>query len=475
MRCCNLLIVISFLLFALACRQKADPSSITVERSLNAFEQYIQTPDSVFAFEPVAKTINDGTEIHVLKMVSQNWLTTREVNDPRWWHWLTIVRPATVTSDTALLWIGGGSRESDPPREADPLVRAVAEHTSTITAHLHNIPNQPLEFVGDDYGPRYEDELIAYGWRKYLEGGAQDIDAIWLSRFPMVKAVVRAMDVVSEYGSIHLDQNLSSFTISGASKRGWTTWMTAVADERVIAIAPVVIDMLNVIPSFGHHWKTYGFWAPAVNDYVEEGIMDWQHTAEYRQLTQLVEPYSYRDRLTIPKLMINATGDQFFLPDSWQFYWNELQGEKHLRYIPNADHSLRETDAINSLISFHDAIVKRERRPDVDWRVNSEHFSIDFNDSPPADTVKLWRAHNRDNRDFRLETIGPGWTSVQVKVNSVGEHQIDISAPEIGWSAFFVEFIYNREGLPFKFTTGVKILPDSLPHGAYQPQVNNLN
>ena len=45
-------------------------------------------------------------------------------------------------------------------------------------------------------------------------------------------------------------------------------------DKRVVAIVPIVIDLLNVVPSFKHHWAAYGFWAPAVGDYEAMGIMN---------------------------------------------------------------------------------------------------------------------------------------------------------------------------------------------------------
>jgi len=37
---------------------------------------------------------------------------------------------------------------------------------------------------------------------------------------------------------------------------------------------------------------------------------------------------------------MNSTGDQFFLPDNSQFYFQDLPGEKYLRYVPNTDHSM---------------------------------------------------------------------------------------------------------------------------------------
>ena len=145
--------------------------------------------------------------------------------------------------------------------------------------------------------------------------------------------------------------------VCGGSKRGWTTWTTAAVDKRVVAIVPFVIDMLNIEPSFVHHWEAYGFWAPAVGDYVQMKLMDWNGTPEYRALMKIEEPFEYRSRLTMPKFIVNATGDQFFLPDSSQFYFNDLVGPKYLRYVPNADHSLKGTDAPFTLLAYYGAVL----------------------------------------------------------------------------------------------------------------------
>ena len=218
------------------------------------------------------------------------------------------------------------------------MLAAFAARTNTIVTELRMIPNQPLTFFKDGVA-RKEDDLIAYGWRKFLDGG----DDQWLARFPMTKAAVRAMDTVQAYAQSPEGgrRAITKFVVSGGSKRGWTTWTTAAVDSRVVAIMPAVIDVLNMRPSMTHHYRAYGFWAPAVGDYVTHGIMDRIGDPRFDKLLALVEPYSYRDRLTIPKYIINASGDQFFLPDSWQFYFDDLKGEKYLRYVPNADHSLQ--------------------------------------------------------------------------------------------------------------------------------------
>ena len=86
-----------------------------------------------------------------------------------------------------------------------------------------------------------------------------------------------------------------------------------------------------------------------VEDYVEHRIFEWMGTPQFRALMKIEEPYEYRQRLTMPKFIVNASGDEFFLPDSSQFYFDQLRGETHLRYVPNAGHSLDKTDALQTV------------------------------------------------------------------------------------------------------------------------------
>jgi PhoPQ-activated pathogenicity-related protein len=428
-------------------------------------DAYVAAPDPSYSWEPVSSIAGDGFTTHVLRMTSQRWLTEAEVDRPLWEHHLTVVVPSEVGSDVALLYIGGGDHDDDPPAQANPVLATAALQTRAITAELHGVPNQPITFVGDDYGPRVEDELIAYGWRKFLEGGAQD--PIWLARLPMTKAAVRALDTVTAFAKTEAGggAQVGRFVVAGGSKRGWTTWTTAAVDDRVVAIAPIVIDLLNVVPSFRHHYQAYGFYAPAVGDYEREGIMKWQHTPEYRRLVEITEPFSYRARLDLPKLILNATGDQFFLPDSWRFYYAELIGEKHLRYVPNSEHSMRDTDAPQSLVAFFHAIVEDFPRPDVTWTTTEGRITVSA--SAPPTAVELWRAENAEARDFRVDVIGRSWTSSALTADADGTWSAPLEAPEQGWRAYFVELTFDGPGeLPLKFTTGVHVVPDTLPFEA---------
>src|ERR1043166_4373381 len=329
-----------------------------------ALDKYVATPDPNYSFHLVNRIAGQGQTTFILEMTSQAWLTTNEVDRPLWKHWVIIVKPDQVTSSKSLLFISGGANDGRQPKGADGNMLQMALDTKSVVSELKMVPNQPLVFAGETEG-RTEYSLIAYTWDKFLRTG----DEKWPARLPMTKAAVRALDTITAFCATEAGGRtvVDKFFVAGASKRGWTTWTTAAVDKRVIAIAPIVIDLLNIRPSFHHHFEVYGFYAPAVGDYTRAGLMDWDGTPEYRALMKIEEPYEYRQRLTLPKFLINSSGDQFFVPDSAQFYFQELLGVNYLRYIPNADHSLKNSDAWMTLLACYSAVVKGTKLPQFSW------------------------------------------------------------------------------------------------------------
>jgi PhoPQ-activated pathogenicity-related protein len=424
-----------------------------------ALDRYVTAPDPAYRYSLVNTSKETTHTVSLLEMTSQTWLSTSEVNKPEWTHWVTVIRPTTVKHRTALVFVTGGANNGKPPR-VDPMLLDFALATQSVVAELRMVPNQPLVFAGETR-ERKEDESIAYTWDKFLRTG----DDRWPMRLPMTKAVVRAMDTVTnfcakpEQGSLPIDR----FVVSGASKRGWTTWTTAAVDPRVVAVMPLVIDALNVEPSFDHHWRAYGFYAPAVKDYEEMAIMRWLGSPANRALMEIEDPYEYRDRLTMPKYLVNSAGDQFFLPDSWRFYFDDLKGEKYLRYVPNSDHSLKDTDAAQGVGAFYSAILTRTPRPQFTWRVERDgRIRVDTKTRPTS--VALWQATNPKARDFRLETLGPVYASTTLEAKSPGVYEAQLPKPPAGWTAGLIELRFDSGSkYPFVFTTGVAVVPDILP------------
>ncbi|MBI4875989.1 MAG: PhoPQ-activated pathogenicity-related family protein [Acidobacteria bacterium] len=426
-----------------------------------ALDRYVQAPDPSFRYELAATVPMPGVTTYVLDLVSQDWLTPSEVDRTEWRHWLLITKPDRPATQTALLFINGGSNGGRAPAP-DPLMALLALESGAVIADLRMVPNQPLTFA--DGRPRSEDALIAFTWDQFLKTG----DERWPARLPMTKAAVRAMDAVQAFlaGPAAGGVKVSRFVVAGGSKRGWTTWTAAAVDPRVAAIMPLVIDTLNVEPSFLHHWRAYGFWAPAVQDYADVNLMQWLGTERFRALMRIEDPYEYRDRLSLPKYIVNSAGDQFFLPDSSQFYFDDLPGEKYLRYVPNTDHGLDSLSVPFSLLAYFQAILGGTPRPRFSWKADRAAGEIRLRtiDAPAA--VKLWQASNSQARDFRLVSIGPTWTSMTL-TGEDGVYIAPVPRPAEGWTAFFLELTYPSGGkYPWVFTTEVVVTPDTYPFEA---------
>jgi PhoPQ-activated pathogenicity-related protein len=434
----------------------AEDHLVAVETPL---DHYVAQPDSSYSWNLASTVPGSDLTTYAIDMTSQTW-RPENTDHPQWKHRIFIVKPKEVEYDTAFLYITGGSNRGEPPTLPDVLTAMLARETKSVVAELRMIPNQPLVFNGDGIR-RSEDDLIAYTWDKVITTG----DPTWSARLPMVKASVRAMDTIqaflasAEGGKL----TINKFLVAGGSKRGWTTWLVGAVDNRVAAIVPAVIDVLNVQDSMTHHFECYGFWAEAVGDYVRHKIMEKRNHPGYAALLKFEDPYNYLNRLTMPKFVVNAAGDQFFCPTSSQFYWDKLQGEKYLRYVANAGHSLDGSDAPQSIEAFYVSILRNSPRPKFNWTFEPDgSIRVKTRDKPKE--VKLWQATNPEARDFRVSTIGRAYKSSPVEAESEGVYIARASPPPQGFTAYFVELTFDSGFKhPFKFTTGVRVTPDELP------------
>jgi PhoPQ-activated pathogenicity-related protein len=439
------------------------PTSVA-ESERTPLDAYIDKPEDVYGWTKVNSFEGDGFTGHVLELTSQTWRSETEVDRTVWKHWITIVEPDAITSDAALLYITGGANDNDAPGEASERSIRMATETGSITAELFMVPNQPVYFTDTPDQARYEDDLIAYTRDKHFKTK----DDQWLVRLAMVKSGVKAMDAMQEY--LATDEggatDINRFVVSGASKRGWTTWLVGAVDTRVIGIIPLVIDALNSEEITRHHYEVLGFFAPSLGDYVHHGLFPhMMGTPEYRAVLEIEDPYEYfdRGRLQLPKFIVNASGDQYFHPDNSRFYYDAMPDEKRLRYVPNAAHNLAGSDAVDSMIAFYQAVITGAPRPDYSWTTPTPDSIHVTTDTPPRE-VTLWQAHNPETRDFRVEHLGNAYTPTILTPESDGTYIARVESPEVGFTAFFVEMTYDGAGpQPFKFTTGVSIIPDTVP------------
>ncbi|MGC9054311.1 MAG: PhoPQ-activated protein PqaA family protein, partial [Candidatus Hydrogenedens sp.] len=428
--------------------QTKAPSSVPENQILKKF---VQICDPYYDYELLrtASFPAFGISSYMLEMTSGMWRGSQELyNAQPWKHYLTIIEPSIVLHDKAILLITGGSTGSEPDiTDQAELVLPFVSATGTIAVILKAVPNQPLQFI-DDTKKRVEDGIIAYSYDKYMDGyKAREADITWPVLLPMVRSAVRAMDTVQKFVKEEKPgrrYEINKFVVTGASKRGWTTWLTSAVDPRVYSAMPIVIDVLNMPYQIEHHYYSYGEkFSPALIDYVSFGIFDRLGTPEGNSLWKIVDPINYVDSLTMPKFILNSTGDQFFLPDSAKFYFNMLKpnitltngvvypDNAYLYYAPNTDHGLTSSNALDldensyrALLAFYLSVINNRERPKFVWwveqdtaeiNINKRAFRIRLDAITKPKEVLLWQATNKNGRDFRLSTIGLEWSSSKLK------------------------------------------------------------
>ncbi|MGV8096684.1 MAG: PhoPQ-activated pathogenicity-related family protein [Mangrovibacterium sp.] len=397
-----------------------------------ALQSYLNNGDKSFQWDVQEKFDAGDVTLYRLIFTSQTW------RNIKWKHELTVIVPEDLKYQDALLFITGGSVKNGEPNihtwDKGEIVSfsEVAKKNKAIVAIVWQIPNQPL------YDNLTEDALISYTFHHYQK----DHDLTWPLLFPMTKSAVRAMDAIQEFAEKELKTKVNEFVVSGASKRGWTTWLTGASDKRVKAIGPMVIDVLNMPVNVDYHKVTWGDYSIQIQDYVDLGIAQQMDTPGGRNLVQMVDPYSYRKKLTMPKMIFMGTNDEYWPVDAIKNYIDSIPGDNHICYVPNAGHDLGDKKkAFAALSAFFGTAITDEEYPDCDYSITQEDGKITLTVRATANVLEdviLWSADSED-RDFRDEK----WTDKSLKIKNKSEFSVEVDYPDSGFKAFYIDLKYK--------------------------------
>jgi len=420
---------------------------------------YVAAKDGSYAWSKRSEGSVLTCKYAELILTSQTW------HGIPWKHQLFILKPAQVdpTAKHAVMMIAGGNwndKIADPatqlklPGEAQ-LLAMLAESLKTPVAILLHVPQQPI------FDGKREDEIIAYTFREFLKTG----DATWPLLAPMAKSAVKAMDATTEAMKKEWGLDINTFTITGASKRGWTTWLTGAVDDRAIAIAPMVIDMLNM----SEHTKLQkasfgGKSSEQISDY--DGLDRQIDTARGQALRKIVDPWEYRDRLTQPKLVMLGTNDRYWPLEACSLYWDDLQGDKYLIYVPNNGHALPDrARLVAGLNALNRSVMTGKPLPKLKWSYSNDDDShtLKVESDTPVSRLQLWSA-TAPTLDFRDSK----WTTVGEKPGS-REFVVELARPADVHVAYFGELIFNEgQDDQFSLSTNIRLIRNNAAVAAGQ-------
>jgi len=118
----------------------------------------------------------------------------------------------------------------------------------------------------------------------------------------------------------------------------------------------------------------------------------------------------------MPKIVISATGDEFFQPDDSYNWFDEMPGKTYVRLLPNAEHAMIPPQALSSPSIIHTiralyiSVQKKYHLPNLKFsRYTDEknHIKIILQSDTQASLVNGWIADtdNSTRRDWRWARV----------------------------------------------------------------------
>jgi len=367
-----------------------------------------------------------------------------------WWHTLVVIVPDNLTTmDTTIMWMTDGDNDDDfsPDLSNYNLLVAgeIAAANGLVASALFQVPNQPIVYAEDpDQSRRTEDSSIAFTWWKMAT--EPSTDPSYILQLPMAKAGVRALDTIENFlTSSEAPEEIQSLgltpthhVVTGASKRGWATWLVGAVDPRVMAIVPVVMDELNFLDNIKHHYRSLGGWSFALESYWKMNLTLYFNDPALETLFAIIDPFQYKDKLILPKLVCNSADDEFFLPDNIRYWWDQMplyQQMNRFITLPFSEHTtipgtlellgaintwLREMLTASAKLGTRPAPTSMEERDEVsarlmeaasvpvyNWTISETGEEIIVMADRKPLKVNMWHsstchAHANTRKDFRL-------------------------------------------------------------------------
>ncbi|MGL6096417.1 MAG: PhoPQ-activated pathogenicity-related family protein [Fimbriiglobus sp.] len=436
--------MLSFPVCLLAAVAAQPPAPALAPTPPTALAEYVRKADPSFAWSEKGTTKTPAGTAYELAVTSQTW------QGIRWEHAVQIFVPAGAKpTGTFVLWNQGGGVSPS----SSLLGALLCQKIQAPVVFVYGVPNQPL------FDGKKEDALIAETFVRYLETE----DATWPLLFPMVKSVTAAMTAVQEFSAKQwAGHKVTGFVVTGASKRGWTSWLAAAAgDPRVTAIAPMVFDTLNFPAQMPHQRAAFGAFSAMIQDYTDRKLVPIPDTPAAKALWQMVDPWAYRAKLTLPKLVINGANDPYWTADALSLYWDGLPGDKHILHVPNAGHNLLEkTDSkghtsrdrvVNTLCAFCRSRVFATPFP----ALTGTHTDpagrplLTMTADRPVKQFRVWYA-DAPTRDFRKAE----WSPIDLDAVAAPKRSFAPDRPAGGFRAVFGEAEFDG----FTLSTPVRIL-----------------
>lgn len=237
-----------------------------------------------------------------------------------WSHLVTLSEPRFPRDTEIVLIELTGDDAGAPDRRFSS---QISDETGLRTFTIFQLPNQPIRKMR-------EDDLISDSFARFIATG----DA----SEPLVPAMARAAQAVID--QLKERFGLHKYVITGASKRGWISWlMAAEQPEGLLAIVPRVFNHLSFEAQLDYQVESWGTTSPRIGDYAKRSLNELSRTDLGQVLIGMVDPIRFLERVTVPVLSINGSSDDYWCTDAATLYEGKLENADWIT-VPNASHHL---------------------------------------------------------------------------------------------------------------------------------------
>uniref|UniRef100_A0A7S4UU00 AB hydrolase-1 domain-containing protein n=1 Tax=Alexandrium monilatum TaxID=311494 RepID=A0A7S4UU00_9DINO len=508
----------SGVLEASALKQSSNKSWVSPIAGCQGFDcvlQYVALPDDAFSWVDTKVRVHGQvggnehglTDVactgYVLNMTSQQWLTRELINFPVWWHILVVIVPdrlefpdwATLMLDFGIHHPGGNlthitNRESldtvtpwsgisidgDHLTERLPNLTQALYNPAVLAARtrapvvlLLDVPNGGEVFADDPVKmDRFQDYTKGFSYTDFLEHPEEPERIMEL---PNVKAAVRAMDVAQAFTATLPSGRVNQFCMVGYSKLATTTYLTAAADARVKAMAPIAIYFAllpsEVVPAGDAppgdvekartaRWIRTLFRPKEMMDAYSPVIAS-ASTPEIKTLMSIVDPGQMVERFTLPKFLATGSADTTVNSGEMSKYVPRLPGTTAYLQVPNGWHEEVMDKSLDAIAAFFRGFLLGMTPPVVksSWEPSTRTIgaTLEGETGVVPLAVRRWDCLHPNQKGLKLDRSVdlPGPSQGNLTWSSVAPARDD---EQRGLSSFIeLEFEWPEPGHRFRVST----------------------
>jgi PhoPQ-activated pathogenicity-related protein len=232
------------------------------------------------------------------------------------------------------------------------------------------------------------------------------------------------------------------------------------ADPRVAGIISMANDVLNSHAQIAHHRAVAG--EISTSSGVFEETIESADLPRGRCLLALIDPFSYRERLVEPKLVVLGTNDDYTPTDALNLYWDDLPGPRSVLYLPNTNHvgSYYHAAVNPTAFAFVRAVAAGRTLPglSLDLDPRAGELALRVTAGPSARSASVWTATSV-NQEFRTSRWSQSvMRSIQPMIAGTAAFAGELPLPTSGFAAIFAEVEFHDGGAAFTLTTPMQVL-----------------